>query len=54
MIFADAFNVLPLGIGPDARPGYPLVSFFLHGADLRAGMEFGAAPDAQTAPKVKF
>jgi 5'-nucleotidase/UDP-sugar diphosphatase len=46
VIFADAFRVLPLGIGPDARPGYPLVSFFLHGADLRAGMEFGVAPDA--------
>lgn len=44
--FADAFKVLPLGIGPDGRPGYPLVSFFLNGADLRAGMEFGAAPDA--------
>jgi 5'-nucleotidase len=46
IIFADAFRVLPLGIGPDGKPGYPLVSFFLNGADLRAGMEFGAAPDA--------
>jgi hypothetical protein len=46
VIFADAFNVLPLGIGPDGKPGYPLVSFFLNGVDLRAGMEFGAAPDA--------
>jgi 5'-nucleotidase len=46
IIFADAFRVLPLGIGPDSKPGYPLVSFFLNGADLRAGMEFAAAPDA--------
>lgn len=46
VIFADAFRVLPLGIGPDSKPGYPLVSFFLSGADLRAGMEFSAAPDA--------
>jgi 5'-nucleotidase len=46
MIFADLFRVLPLGIGPDQRPGYPLVSFYVNGADLRAGMEFGAAPDA--------
>lgn len=41
--FADAFRVLPLGIGPDARPGYPLVSFYLNGKDLKAGMEVTAA-----------
>jgi 5'-nucleotidase/UDP-sugar diphosphatase len=43
--FADAFNVLPLGIGPDTRPGYPLVTFYLAGRDLRAGLELAAAED---------
>jgi len=42
--FADLFRVLPLGIGPtDQQPGYPLVSFFLNGRDLKAGMEVTAA-----------
>jgi 5'-nucleotidase / UDP-sugar diphosphatase len=41
--FADMFRVLPLGIGPDGLPGYPLVTFYLNGVDLRAGMEFSAA-----------
>jgi hypothetical protein len=36
---ADLFRVLPLGIGPDAFPGYPLVSFWVTGAELRAGCE---------------
>ena len=43
--FADAFQVLPLGIGPDSTPGYPLVTFYLAGKDLRAGMELSAAAD---------
>jgi len=42
--FADLFRVLPLGIGPtDQQPGYPLVSFFLNGRDLKAGMEVTAS-----------
>jgi len=41
--FADIFRVLPLGIGPDTRPGYPLVSFYLNGKELKAGMEVTAA-----------
>lgn len=41
--FADAFAVVPLGIGPDTRPGYPLVTFYLAGRDLRAGLELAAA-----------
>jgi len=34
---------VPLGIGPDTRPGYPLVTFYLAGRDLRAGLELAAA-----------
>ena len=41
--FADAFRILPLGIGPDLRPGYPLVTIYLTGKDLKGGMEVGAA-----------
>jgi len=41
--FADAFRVLPLGIGPDSHPGYPLVSLYLNAADLFAGLELSAA-----------
>src|SRR5262249_40235988 len=39
------FRVLPLGIGPDSHPGYPLVTFSLAGKDLRAGLELSAAAD---------
>jgi len=31
----DAFNVSSLGIGPDGVPGYPLVSVYLTGAELK-------------------
>ena len=41
--FADAFNVIPLGIGPDQHPGYPLVSFYLSPSDIRSGLELAAA-----------
>jgi len=43
--FADLFRVLPLGIGPDRVPGYPLVSFYLNARDLRSGLELGGAPE---------
>jgi 5'-nucleotidase len=33
--FADAYRVLPLGIGSDLQPGYPLMSVYVHGKDLR-------------------
>jgi 2',3'-cyclic-nucleotide 2'-phosphodiesterase (5'-nucleotidase family) len=32
---ADAFNVSSLGIGPDRIPGYPLVSVYLTGRELK-------------------
>jgi 5'-nucleotidase/UDP-sugar diphosphatase len=43
--FADAFRVLPLGIGLDQQPGYPLVTFYLNAGDLRAGLELALAPE---------
>jgi 5'-nucleotidase/UDP-sugar diphosphatase len=43
--FADLFRVLPIGIGPDQVPGYPLVSYYLNARDLRAGLELGGAPE---------
>jgi 5'-nucleotidase len=43
--FADLFRVLPDGIGPDQKPGYPLVTFYLNAKDLASGLEFDAAQD---------
>ena len=43
--FADAFRVLPIGIGPDAQPGYPLVTFFITPRELKSGLELSAAPE---------
>lgn len=41
--FADLFQVTPLGIGADQLPGYPLVTFYLNGEDIKHGLEVGAA-----------
>jgi 5'-nucleotidase / UDP-sugar diphosphatase len=41
--FADLYRALPLGIGTDGIPGFPLVSFFVTGEEVRAGMELTAA-----------
>lgn len=35
----DAFNVCSLGIGKDGIPGYPLVSVYLTGAEIRTAAE---------------
>jgi 5'-nucleotidase/UDP-sugar diphosphatase len=43
--FADLFRVMPLGIGPDRVPGYPLVTYYLTGKDLKAGLEVSAGAD---------
>jgi len=37
--FADLYRVLPMGIGPDQQPGYPLVTFWLTGSELKQGFE---------------
>ena len=44
--FADLFRVTPIGIGPNAIPGYPLVTFYLNAKDIASGLELGAAPEA--------
>ena len=49
--FADMYRVLPLGIGPDGNPGYPLVSYYLHGKDIRSGLELAAAASSATLGK---
>jgi 2',3'-cyclic-nucleotide 2'-phosphodiesterase (5'-nucleotidase family) len=36
---ADIFQVLSLGIGPDEIPGYPLVSFYVNGQELKDILE---------------
>ena len=36
---ADVYNVSSLGIGPDRIPGYPLVSIYLNGKELRTMAE---------------
>ncbi len=43
--FADLFRVLPIGIGPDGVPGFPLVSFYLNARDIRSGLELNGAPE---------
>jgi len=46
MSVADVFRALPLGIGPDRMPGYPLVSFWVTGAELRAACEVSVSVPA--------
>lgn len=40
---ADAYNSLSIGSGPDGRPGYPLVSVYLNGDEMRALAEVDAS-----------
>lgn len=40
---ANAFSVSSLGIGPDGVPGYPLVSFYLTGKEIKAAAEVDAS-----------
>lgn len=40
---AEAFNISSLGIGKDGVPGYPLVSVFLTGRELKAAAEVDAS-----------
>ncbi len=39
----DAFRVFSLGIGPDGRPGYPLLAIWLYGRELRHLVEVQAS-----------
>ncbi|MGI6358326.1 MAG: bifunctional metallophosphatase/5'-nucleotidase [Bacillota bacterium] len=38
----DLINLVGLGVGPDMRPGYPLVSFYFTGEEMRRVLEVGA------------
>lgn len=40
---SDAFQILSLGIGPDGVPGYPLVSIYLTGEELKTMAEVDAS-----------
>jgi 5'-nucleotidase len=40
---ADAFRVLPLGIGPDQVPGYPIVTFYVKAKELKNACEAAVA-----------
>jgi hypothetical protein len=40
---ADAFDILSLGSGADGSPGYPLVSVYLTGKDLKNAFEVDAS-----------
>lgn len=40
---SDVFNAFSLGIGPDGVPGYPLVSIYLTGEELRTVAEVDAS-----------
>ena len=37
--FADAYNAVPLGISPDQTPGYPLISMYVTGEELKSVAE---------------
>lgn len=39
----DVFNAYSLGIGADGVPGYPLISMYLTGAELKTGTEIDAS-----------
>jgi 5'-nucleotidase/UDP-sugar diphosphatase len=42
---ADLFRVQPLGISPDLQPGFPLVTFYINGQDIKSGLELSAAAE---------
>jgi 5'-nucleotidase len=47
---ADLFRVEPLGIGPDKRSGYPLVTFYINAHDIHSGLELSAAAKTLGSP----
>lgn len=40
---SDVFNVLSLGVGADGTPGYPLISVYVTGKDLKDALEVDAS-----------
>jgi 5'-nucleotidase len=51
---ADLFRVVPLGIGPDTQPGFPLVTYYLNAADIMAGLQLSGAQNITEEPKDYF
>jgi 5'-nucleotidase len=47
---SDVFRVEPLGIGPDKKPGYPLVTFYVNGHDIQSGLELSAGAKTLGSP----
>ncbi|HTQ04051.1 MAG TPA: bifunctional UDP-sugar hydrolase/5'-nucleotidase [Polyangiaceae bacterium] len=50
---ADLFRVVPLGIGEDQLPGFPLVTYYLNAADILSGLELSATQPGEV-PKDYF
>ena len=40
---SEVFNILPLGVGADGSPGYPLISVYVTGKDLKDALEVDAS-----------
>ena len=36
---ADVFRILSLGVGEDGKPGYPLISYYINGKELKSLLE---------------
>ncbi len=51
---SDLFRVVPLGIGPDTQPGFPLVTYYLNAADIMAGLELSGGRNVAEEPKDYF
>lgn len=51
---ADIYRALPLGVGPDQKPGTPLVTFYLNGKDLKAAAELMALAQGMLGSQVYF
>lgn len=47
---SDAFKILPLGVGKDGKSGYPLISVYLTGKELKLAAEI----DASISPIMEF
>ena len=49
LAFSDVFNVVPLGLGPDKKPGYPLAAVYLTAKDIMNGLVLSTAAGYQPA-----
>jgi len=51
---ADLFRVVPLGIGPDTQPGFPLVTYYLNAQDIMNGLQLSGGRNIAEEPKDYF